>query len=99
MLLRHNENEIKENAAVRFIRGKKVQIEFGMTLYHSLLMCVCLSEEWSDYSGTSKDAQPSAGAEEGRGDSPQNQSDAARPTKQVESESGCRTELCLATGL
>lgn len=39
-------------------------------------------EEWSDCS--SKDAQPSAGVEEGRGDSPQNQSHATRPAEQVE---------------
>ncbi len=41
------------------------------------------AEEWSD---CSRDAQPSAGAEEGRGDSPQNQSHASRPAEQVEGE-------------
>ena len=43
-------------------------------------------EEWSDCSSTSKDAQPSAGVEEGRGDSPQNQGYATRPAEQVEGE-------------
>lgn len=43
-------------------------------------------EEWCDCSRTSKDAQPSAGVEEGRGDSPQNQSHAPRPTEQAEGE-------------
>ena len=42
--------------------------------------------EWSDCCSTNKDAQPSAGAEEGRGDSPQNQSDATRPAEQTEGE-------------
>lgn len=43
-------------------------------------------EEWSDCSSTSKDAQPSAGVEERRGDSPQNQSHVTRPAEQAEGE-------------
>lgn len=53
------------------------------------------AEEWSDCCGTSEDAQPSAGAEEGRGDSPQNQSHATRPAKQAEGE--CETQRASVT--
>lgn len=39
-------------------------------------------------SGTSKDAQPPAGAEEGRGDSSQDQSHVTRPAEQAQGETG-----------
>lgn len=46
-------------------------------------------------SSTSKDAQPPAGAEEGRGDSSQDQSHVTRPAEQAEGKTGsvknCRT--------
>lgn len=48
-------------------------------------------------SSTSKDAQPPAGAEEGRGDSSQDQSHVTRPAEQAQGETGsvkknnCRT--------
>lgn len=39
-------------------------------------------------SSTSKDAQPPAGAEEGRGDSSQDQSHVTRPAEQAQGETG-----------
>lgn len=43
-------------------------------------------------SSTSKDAQPPAGAEEGRGDSSQDQSHVTRPAEQAQGEADCK--LC-----
>lgn len=40
-------------------------------------------------SSTGKDAQPPAGAEEGRGDSSQDQSHVTRPAEQAEGKEGC----------
>lgn len=59
----------------------------GISILHGIVYFVDFSvEEWSDCCGTSEDAQPSAGVEEGRGDSPQNQSHATRPAEQAEGE-------------
>lgn len=57
--------------------------------YCVMLMCAffpLVLKEWSEFSGSHKNAQPSAGAEERGGDSPQNQSDVARSTEQTEGE-------------
>lgn len=75
--------------------GLRIIIVISDLMTATCLLIFFSGKEWSDCSSTSKNAQSSAGVEEGRGDSPENQNHVTRPTEQVEGVKEIHSIVCV----